>query len=220
MNYVKIYENLMKRAQGRALSSYKESHHIIPRCMGGPDKPENLVDLTPEEHYLAHQLLIKIYPKHPGLTFAAMSMAQNSKNHKRQNNKLYGWLKRKHSENITLTQTGKVYYNNGEKCIKLFPGEPVPKGFVKGRGWSPTAGTTHNRNNGHFANKELQAELGKRRWDKVRSETCKKFGVETIEEAKALVLEFKATCHPRYWIKPSLERWPFMTKATVSNLIK
>lgn len=216
MNYQKIYSSLITRAQGRALSCYTESHHILPKCMGGGDESTNLVDLTPEEHYLAHQLLVKIHPGHPGLTFAAMTMTQGP----RRSNKLYGWLKRKHSENITATQTGKVYYNNGKKCIKLFPGEPVPEGFVKGRGWSPTKGTTHNRNNGHFANKDLQAELSKRRWDKARKETCEQFGVDTIEEAKDMVRAFKATCHERYWIKPTIAKWPFMTPVRLREFIK
>lgn len=217
MNYKLVYSSLMERARHRALSCYKESHHIIPKCMGGSDDKENIVDLTPEEHYLAHQLLVKIYPGHPGLSFAAMTMSQNSKNHKRQGNKLYGWLKRKHSENITKTQTGKVYYNNGDKCIKLFPGEPVPEGFIKGRGWSPTEGTTHTRKNSTFT--RVNAELNKRRWDKDRAEMCSKFGVETLEEAKKLILDFKATCHERYWMKPTLSKWPFMSKLRLRTLI-
>lgn len=214
MNYELIYSSLITRAQGRALSCYTESHHIIPRCMGGTDDSNNLVDLTPEEHYLAHQLLVKIYPNHPGLTFAAMTMTQGP----RRSNKLYGWLKRKHAENIKASQTGKIYYNNGIKCIKLFPGEPVPEGFVKGRGWSPTKGTTHNRKNDTFT--KVNAELAKRRWDKARKETCEKFGVATIEDAKKLVLEFKETCHPRYWLKPTQERFPFLSRSQLRDLIK
>lgn len=52
MNYQKIYLNLIHKAQTRLLedSVYTESHHIIPRCMGGTDDKNNLVDLTPEEH--------------------------------------------------------------------------------------------------------------------------------------------------------------------------
>ena len=39
---------------------YWEKHHIIPRCIGGSDKKENLVWLTAREHYIAHWLLTKI----------------------------------------------------------------------------------------------------------------------------------------------------------------
>lgn len=97
MNYKKIYDNLINRAKNRKLDIYTESHHIIPRCMNGSNFSENLVDLTPEEHYLAHQILIKIYPTEYGLVKAAVMMCLNTGS-KRPNNKLYGWLRRKHSE--------------------------------------------------------------------------------------------------------------------------
>jgi 5-methylcytosine-specific restriction endonuclease McrA len=63
MNYKKIYERIIDRARSRDLLSYKERHHIIPRCLGGSDDISNLVDLTPEEHYVCHQLLVKIHSK-------------------------------------------------------------------------------------------------------------------------------------------------------------
>jgi hypothetical protein len=34
-----------------------ETHHIVPRCMGGTDDPSNLVRLTFEEHVEAHHIL-------------------------------------------------------------------------------------------------------------------------------------------------------------------
>lgn len=219
MNYQFIYSSLIERARNRVLISYKESHHIIPKCMGGSNAPDNLVDLTPEEHYVAHQLLVKIYPTNPGLSFAATSMSQSSKYLKR-NNKLFGWLRRRHADNISKSQTGKVYFNNGVKSIKLFPWEDVPDGFVKGRHYSPTKGTKHSRNNGHFKNKEIQDELRKRRWEKDRQEMCKNFGVDTVEQARELVLAYKKELHPRYWVKPMLERYPFMTKLRLNTLIK
>ena len=36
---------------------YKERHHIVPRCLGGKDNKENLIDLYPKEHFIAHKLL-------------------------------------------------------------------------------------------------------------------------------------------------------------------
>ena len=219
MNYSVIYDSLIKRAQSRALTSYKESHHIVPKCIGGSDDKENLVDLTPEEHYLAHQLLVKIYPDHSGLSFAALTMSQGTKYVKR-NNKQYGWLRRKHAANVSKSQTGKIYYNNGIKCIRISPGDEVPEGFVRGRGYSPTKGMKGKlKGSDSFSNKSIQDELRKRRWDKERKTMCDNFNVDTIEQARDLVLEFKAKCHPRYWIKPALEKFPFMTKARLHTLI-
>ena len=62
MNYKKIYDSLIERGKNRNLNEYGEKHHIVPKCLGGSNKKENLVKLTPEEHYVAHQLLVKIYP--------------------------------------------------------------------------------------------------------------------------------------------------------------
>lgn len=41
----------------------KHIHHIIPRHMGGTDDPENLIELTREEHAMAHLKLYEEYGK-------------------------------------------------------------------------------------------------------------------------------------------------------------
>jgi len=97
MNYKKIYDLIIERSKHRILTGYKESHHIIPRCLGGTDDEHNLTDLTPEEHYLCHLLLVKIYPNNIKLVKAAMFMTSSNINVKR-NNKAYGWLRRQFSE--------------------------------------------------------------------------------------------------------------------------
>ena len=107
MNYIKHYSLLVNRGKNRNLKIYTESHHIIPVCLKGTNNKQNLVNLTPEEHYLAHLLLTKIYPESSGLVLAAAMMTCNSPNTKRFNNKLYGWLRRKHSAIMKLSQSGK-----------------------------------------------------------------------------------------------------------------
>ena len=90
MDYNRIYKELIERGLNRTPPDYYETHHIVPRCMGGLDVPGNLVKLTPEEHYLAHQLLVKINPGVHGLVKAATMMIPG-----RPSNQLYGWLRRK-----------------------------------------------------------------------------------------------------------------------------
>ncbi len=97
MNYKQIYDNLVERGRNRILKEYKEKHHIIPRCLGGSDDASNLVELTPEEHYLCHLLLVKIYPNDIRLIRAAMFMTA-SNNTQSRSNKSYGWLKRQYSD--------------------------------------------------------------------------------------------------------------------------
>lgn len=74
MDYAAIYARLVARAKSRVLTGYREKHHVIPKCLGGSDDDENVVELTVEEHYVAHQLLLKMYPAENGLLFAAMFM--------------------------------------------------------------------------------------------------------------------------------------------------
>lgn len=94
MNYQVIYDRLMDRAKVRVITGYTERHHIIPRCLGGDDSSENLVSLTPEEHYVAHQLLVKVHPTNHGLKYAVVKMTSG----KYRNNKLYAWIRKAYSE--------------------------------------------------------------------------------------------------------------------------
>lgn len=113
MDYQKIYNNIISRGKTRVLTEYTETHHIIPRCLGGTDDLQNLVELTPEEHYTCHQLLVRIYPTNRKLLHAAMMMAVGTKNVKR-NNKQYGWLKRRFSE----AQTGENHIFNRDPAVR------------------------------------------------------------------------------------------------------
>lgn len=99
MDYLKHYNALIDRARVRLTNEnvYYELHHVVPRCMFGSDDVDNLVYLTPEEHYLAHQLLVKIYPENKKLAYAASMMCVN-----RPSNKLYGWLRRRISNNMKV----------------------------------------------------------------------------------------------------------------------
>ena len=92
MNYQKHYDQLMRRALTRELEGYKERHHIVPKCLGGGEE-NNLVDLTAREHYVAHQLLVKMNLGHYGVAYAAMLMTRNGCGMGRVTNRFYGWLK-------------------------------------------------------------------------------------------------------------------------------
>lgn len=96
MNYTKHYDLLINKAKNRILpsDSPQEIHHIIPRCLGGTNEDKNLVALTLSEHYVAHQLLVKIYPNNSKILYACQMMT-NGKNGSKRNNKLYNWIRRK-----------------------------------------------------------------------------------------------------------------------------
>jgi hypothetical protein len=98
MNYQKHYDALILRAKVRPTpDGYVERHHVNPRCLGGSDDSENIVLLTAREHYVAHQLLVKLNPEHHGLAYAAMLMTRIGSSHQRASNRYYAWLKSRFS---------------------------------------------------------------------------------------------------------------------------
>jgi hypothetical protein len=128
MQYDLIYNRLVSRAKSRILPGYTEQHHILPRCIGGSDTADNIVFLTPEEHYLAHLLLIRLYPHEPKLVYAARMMTFQNSKVQRVNNKLYGWLKRKHAALVSKKFTGtKQSKEHIEKRAQSLRGRKRPK---------------------------------------------------------------------------------------------
>ena len=164
MNYQSHYNTLIERAKHRLVEGYVEKHHIIPQCMGGSTWVGNIVSLTPEEHYVAHQLLVKIYPNELKLIYTAKMMTIG----KRRNNKLYGWLRKRHSSLLTsIPRSEEVKRKIGEKN----------KGKLKGR-VSPMKGKTHSN-----STKEKMREKAKGRRHSVetkqkQSDSRKKFHVD------------------------------------------
>lgn len=58
--YTKWYFGIISSAKQKPSTGYTEKHHIIPRCMKGSDKNDNLVKLTAKQHFICHLLLIKM----------------------------------------------------------------------------------------------------------------------------------------------------------------
>jgi hypothetical protein len=118
--YTLWYNSIIKNARTRILTCYKESHHILPRSLGGTDEKHNLVDLTAREHFICHWLLVKIHTgqaQHK-MIYALNGMKRNGKDNKRYEtaitSKVYEKLKvefgRVHSE----TMKGRTPSNKGK----------------------------------------------------------------------------------------------------------
>lgn len=84
MNYKRIHDEIIENALSRNLDleAVTESHHIIPKCMGGTDDVANLVKLTPREHLIIHVLLFKIY-KTGKLAYAVTAMGMSNSGQRR-----------------------------------------------------------------------------------------------------------------------------------------
>jgi len=107
MNYSAHYDRLIARARNRVLEGYCERHHVRPRCLGGDNSSSNVVRLTPEEHYVAHQLLVKMHPGNAKLVYAAQRMTHGG-NFQARNNRLYGWIRKKFRAHAADRERGKV----------------------------------------------------------------------------------------------------------------
>lgn len=74
MNYNTVYYNIINRAilelRIKGNGTYFENHHIIPKCIGGNNESQNMVLLTPKEHYLCHRLLVEMYPGNSKIKYA------------------------------------------------------------------------------------------------------------------------------------------------------
>lgn len=109
MNYAKIYDQLVEKCKPRGLDKssvdyYTEIHHIVPRCMGGSDLPENLVMFTGREHFLSHMLLWKAYPEELSLMRAAFMMS--SRYSMKISSRVYADLREQYAEAVRVQCSG------------------------------------------------------------------------------------------------------------------
>jgi hypothetical protein len=123
MNYLRIHDAIIDRARNRTLQGYTETHHVIPRCMGGSDDKTNLVELTAQEHFIVHKLLCEIYPDEVKLMYAywAMCNKQGSKRMIRDykvSSREYERAKLAFAELSSKLHSGKVSWNRGLKTNK------------------------------------------------------------------------------------------------------
>lgn len=94
--YTKTYFKIVNSRQSMHRSkkdSYFESHHIVPRCLGGDNKKTNLVLLTAKEHYICHLLLIKMTEGKARskmcLGLKCLSQMKNHKQHRKTTSRMF-----------------------------------------------------------------------------------------------------------------------------------
>lgn len=136
MDYIKIHNSIIANAKSRkSINGYFETHHILPRCMGGDNSEGNLVKLTAREHFLVHRLLTLIYPDNNSLVYAYWAMCGIKKKYryvpsakvyehvkiamskatKERLSKFNSWKGRKHTENSKNKQRNSAMNRNISK---------------------------------------------------------------------------------------------------------
>ncbi|APO80189.1 NUMOD3 domain-containing DNA-binding protein [Pseudomonas putida] len=137
MDYANIYAALVKNAKARGLNKskvegYFETHHIIPRCMGGSDGKSNLVMFTGREHYIAHMLLWKAYPEEVSLMRAAhmMSSRWQSSTGVKTTSRLYAQLRLEYAVAVSeqVAGEGNPFYGkkHSEEALQSIRNSKLP----------------------------------------------------------------------------------------------
>ena len=112
--YYRWYYSIIENARIRKINlPYKESHHIIPKSIGGDNSSNNLVDLTAREHFICHWLLTKITKNHAKqkMSYALWAMMNiENEYHQRYkiSSKVYSLLKERLASVFSKQQTGRV----------------------------------------------------------------------------------------------------------------
>lgn len=126
MNYKRIYEQLIEKRRIKTFEGYGEDHHIIPKCLGGDNDKNNIVRFTAREHFIAHALLCKIYPKENKLWFAFNCMCNKWGHTDRRNeryykisSRIYDWCKGQYSKIQSQKMKGTIPWNKGKKGLQV-----------------------------------------------------------------------------------------------------
>ena len=105
--------------------SYFERHHIIPRALGGDNRPNNLISLKASDHLLSHLLLAKI---HGGIMWLAVKAMldfepnRNKKYRKVTNKHLrnkYNWVRANVAKNYSERFSGQNSANSDKATYVL-----------------------------------------------------------------------------------------------------
>ena len=76
VTYEEFIQNILDtRGRFNCGDEYCERHHIIPKCMGGTNDENNLIDLFAREHFESHRLLALENPDNNELVYAWSCMA-------------------------------------------------------------------------------------------------------------------------------------------------
>jgi hypothetical protein len=133
--YFSRYEKLINFAKNAKFNGYTETHHIIPKSLGGTDSDDNLIVLSSRLHFIAHWMLWKAYQTNE-LAYAFFAMCHQKKKgqHNRYtkiNSKTYALLKQKRSNLISESNSNRwkdpIFAEKMSKKLKAIQQDPAVK---------------------------------------------------------------------------------------------
>ena len=113
MDYNKLYQRFIESRPARKKVSGDglETHHILPRSLGGLDTADNRVVLTAREHFIAHRLLHKFATgmDKSRMAFALKRMAHDPRRNYRFTSRQYEQVKIAVREAYKIYRSRRVY---------------------------------------------------------------------------------------------------------------
>jgi len=98
------YLRFIDSLKGQVVVGYSEKHHVVPRSHGGSNKKDNLVALTPRQHFIAHRMLWKAYGGSMARAFFMMSATGK---YGKVGSKTYAMVREEYSKQVVMQMTGK-----------------------------------------------------------------------------------------------------------------
>lgn len=133
-NFDQSVKKEQNRRNAKKLLGYVEFHHIVPKSIQNTfdNDLNNLVALTPKEHFICHLLLTKmlVLKENANKMIFAFKQMRASNNEKRYISKYYSRLK----VNTPPTNLGKIYITNGVDTVYHYKHLAIPQGWKKGTG--------------------------------------------------------------------------------------
>ena len=136
--YFKYYYKIITNAKSRPIykNNYTESHHIIPKSLGGDNSKNNLVKLTAREHFICHWLLTKITIGNDRIKMmSGLWMMSNVKNEYHQrykvNSKTYELIRTNTAKEFSKNLTGRKLSEETKKKISQTRKEKIKSGEIK-----------------------------------------------------------------------------------------
>src|ERR1035437_6792830 len=108
--YTDTYFKILHNAKTKIYTERTETHHIIPRCLGGTDEDSNLIKLSLREHYIAHLILIRMVIGNSNkakLVHALIMMSKTREDFTRFNSSLYELTKERY-----MSKGSRIYFYN------------------------------------------------------------------------------------------------------------
>ena len=164
----------MKKNNG----TYLETHHINPKCLGGLDNKQNLVNLPAREHFICHLLLTK-FNNDPKLIFA-LHMLANQKDRFGRNihitSRLYKRIRESYIKNMSIISKGRKAPFKGKGSAPMGTVLNLRKMAEKRRGIKRSEDIKKKISESHHKNHKLKDFIkikGSNRLNKKHSEQTK-----------------------------------------------